>query len=279
MLSSIDPALAQLINQRFPAASAAGSVLALDGLSGQSLKVMLPDRTLLARRACPQAMPGVSRQREYRILRKLAVSGLAPPVLGCNAEWLLLGWQPGEALDNASADAWLPPLIDLLATLHARPPVGYRLALLPLLQSYWQRSCPTRRHASWLRQLQQLGRRGEPAPLRLAPLHMDIHGGNLVSQYGRLSLIDWEYAGDGDVALELAAIISANHLDDAQQRRLVTGYARRQRLETDRLQRQITRWQPWLALLGACWYELRWQQSGEAHFRQRADDGWQRLRR
>ena len=38
----------------------------------------------------------------------------------------------------------------------------------------------------------------------ISPLHMDVHAGNLVHSASGLKLIDWEYAGDGDIALELA---------------------------------------------------------------------------
>lgn len=36
--------------------------------------------------------------------------------------------------------------------------------------------------------------------LRLGPLHMDVHGDNIVRTASGLRLIDWEYAGDGDIA-------------------------------------------------------------------------------
>jgi aminoglycoside phosphotransferase (APT) family kinase protein len=35
---------------------------------------------------------------------------------------------------------------------------------------------------------------------------MDVHAGNIVHTKAGLRLIDWEYAGDGDIALELAAV-------------------------------------------------------------------------
>lgn len=277
---STDPALDRLIKQRFPAAKAAGSVSALRGLSGFSQQVTLADRQLLARRvANGLTMPGVDRQREYRLLRKLSASGLTPAVWGRNADWLLLGWQPGEVLRRGELDHWLEPLVDEVVRLHHQPLSGYRLQLLPLLMSYWQRSQPRRRSVHWLRALQQLRRQREPRPLRLAVLHMDIHSDNLVvgSDSGRLRLIDWEYAADGDVALELAAIISGNALDAQQQQRVIAHYARRQQLDPDRLQRQVARWQPWLLLLATSWYELRAQQSGEQHFYTLAAEGWQRL--
>jgi aminoglycoside phosphotransferase (APT) family kinase protein len=35
---------------------------------------------------------------------------------------------------------------------------------------------------------------------------MDVHAGNIIHSESGLRLIDWEYAGDGDIALELAAV-------------------------------------------------------------------------
>ncbi|MCX8976392.1 hypothetical protein NLN78_23615, partial [Citrobacter portucalensis] len=39
---------------------------------------------------------------------------------------------------------------------------------------------PARRTPCWLRALKRLRKRGEPRPLRLGPLHMDVHGDNIV---------------------------------------------------------------------------------------------------
>ena len=278
MTFSINADLQQLISRQFPAAQAAGTVLPLDGLSGYSMKVSLPCQTLLARRAAGSLeMPGVNRQREYRILRKLHDSGLVPAVYGRSRNWLLLDWLPGEVLSAAEFDRAIEPLSEIISKLHRQPLTGYRLQLMPLLMSYWQRSLPSRRNLIWLRALKRLRRRGEPHPLRLAVLHMDIHSGNLIGNGGRLRLIDWEYAGDGDVALELAALIDINALDDAQQQRLITACAIGQKIDSGRLYRQIRRWQPWLLLLATSWYELRWQQTGENQFGALAASGWQRL--
>jgi len=264
--------------QQFPAARAAGSLSPLEGLSGCSVQVSLEGGSLLARRAAGlQTMPGVDRQREYRLLRKLAASGLTPRVYGRNADWLLLAWQPGNVLSTGQWDRWVEPLVNEVVRLHRQPLSGYPLQLLPLLMSYWQRSQPARRQIHWLRALKRCQRQGEPKPLRMALLHMDIHCGNLILNDGRLRLIDWEYAGDGDVALELAAIIMGNGLDAQQQQRLIVHYSDRQQFDYDPLRRQVDRWLPWLDLLATSWYELRWQQSGEHQFKTLAAEGWQRM--
>lgn len=222
-------------------------------------------------------MPWVDRQREYRLLRKLAASGLTPRVYGRNAHWVLLAWQPGEVLSAGQWDGWLKSLVSEVARLHRQPLSGYPIQLLPLLMSYWQRCQPARRQIHWLRALKRCQQQGEPKPLRTAILHMDIHCGNLIANDGRLQLIDWEYAGDGDVALELAAIIMGNGLDAQQQQRLIAYYAMQQQFDYDLLRRQIDRWLPWVDLLATSWCELRWQQSGEHQFKTLAAAGWQRM--
>lgn len=278
MTFSIDAELQQLITRRFPAVNTAGHSKALDGLSGYSVQLSFPSATLLARRAADTAqMPGVSRQREYRLLRKLRASGLVPAVYGRSRRWLLLEWLPGEVLAPTAPGELLIPLTAVMAALHHQPLTGFRLLLLPLLQRYWQRSQPSRRHPAWLRALKRLQRGGEPRPLRLAVLHMDIHSGNLLAHPTGLRLIDWEYAGDGDVALELAALIESNGLNTAQQELLTVAYAERMNIAVAALRRQIRRWQPWLLLLAASWYELRFQQTGDSHMGTLAAAGWQRL--
>lgn len=305
MSYSIDPALRRVITQKFPAAKSAGSFCPLSGLTGQTGKVVIEEEVLLARQQHPvRIIPGVDRQREYHILRKLSGSGLAPAVYGFAEGWLLLGWQPGEALSPQQFLQQLDALVPLLARLHTQPLSGYRLSLLRLLEQYWLLSQPARRHCGWLRALRRLQRLGEPKPLRLALLHMDIHAGNVIGSQplndgetacigdGKvlkaeaagislcsqpLRLIDWEYASDGDIALELAAIVAGNGLDEQQKAQLTAAYATAQRLEAAVLARQMQRWQPWLRLLMASWYELRWQQTQEQTFFTLAAQAWQRV--
>ena len=56
---------------------------------------------------------------------------------------------------------------------------------------------------------------------------MDVHAGNLVHSASGLKLIDWEYAGDGDIALELAAVWVEN---TEQHLQLVNDYATRAKI-------------------------------------------------
>jgi hypothetical protein len=92
-------------------------------------------------------------------------------------------------------------------------------------------------------------------------------------QYGP-RLLDWEYCGDGDIALELASVWTD---DDAQRQLLLNEYAQVARLSPRQLQRQMRRWRPWVLMLMAGWYELRWQQSQDKQFITLADTIWQQL--
>ena len=165
-------------------------------------------------------------------------------------------------------------LAGLLYHLHQQPQLGWRISLLPLLEQYWQCGDPARRTPCWLRALKRLRKSGEPRPLRLGPLHMDVHGDNIVRTASGLRLIDWEYAGDGDIALELAAVWVN---DESQHQRLVSAYAQRAHIEQNALWRQVRRWRPWVIMLKAGWFEYRWRQTGDRQFIRLADETWRQL--
>ncbi len=162
----------------------------------------------------------------------------------------------------------------LLRDLHQQPRLGWRITLFPLLERYWQQSAPDRRTPVWLAHLKRLRKTGEPQPIRLAPLHMDVHAGNIVHTPAGIRLIDWEYAGDGDVALELAAVWTE---DEVQRLQLVAQYAQQAAVDPVILVRQVRRWRPWVVMLMAGWFEMRYQQSRDKQFIALADDAWRQL--
>ena len=91
---------------------------------------------------------------------------------------------------------------------------------------------------------------------------------------GSVRLIDWEYAGDGDVALELAAVWMP---DEASREQLITAYARNANINALTLARQVARWRPWVLMLMAGWFEMRLQQTDDKQFIALANDAWRQL--
>lgn len=260
---SRDEILSRFFPQYVPAAS-----LTSVGLSGGSLIIEKGTQRLVLRHqhAATESAPFL---RQYHVLRRLP-SSLAPaPVFYCDG-WMAVDYLPGEVKsDLPPADA----LAALLYHLHQQPRFGWRIALLPLLEAYWQGASASRRTPRWLRWLKRMRRQKEPGVCRLAPLHMDIHAGNLVHTAHGLRLIDWEYAGDGDIALELASVWAQNE----EREQLITHYARLAHLDREALTRHVRRWRPWVLMLMAGWYECRWQQTGEQQFITLANETWCQL--
>ncbi|MFK3662318.1 thiamine kinase [Scandinavium sp. NPDC088450] len=259
----------ELLSRHFPDFTPVEDA-AVKGLSGGSCLIEYQGQRLVLRQHHDSSAPDFHFRRQYHALKALPAT-LAPRPLGFYAGWMAVEYLQGETC------ATLPdsqPMAALLYHLHQQKGFGWRVTLLPLLQHYWQNSSPLRRTPQWLRVLQRLRKQGEPQPLRLAPLHMDVHAGNLVMTKKGLRLIDWEYAGDGDVALELAAVWTA---DETSRAALIAEYARVAKMDATALGLQVQRWQPWLNMLMTTWYEYRWQQTGEQHFIALADEGWRDL--
>lgn len=259
-------ALRAVIAHHLPAAQAAGCFSEREGLSGGSLYFNVGERELVARVQPELPVPGVSLRRQYRALKRLP-AGIGPKPVCLAQGWLIVEWLSGEVKTQGASPQMLGAL---LYHLHHQPLFGWRITLLPLLEHYWQQAIPARRSLFWLRALKRMKRQGEPKTLRLAPLHMDVHAGNLVYQPQGLRLIDWEYAGDGDIALELAA----SQADDA----MLCHYAGLNNIAVETLRARVSRWRPWAIMLMASWYECRWQQTHDKLFLTLADEAWSQLR-
>lgn len=258
--------------QRVAGEPESAASIPLAGLTGHSQKIVTPRGTFVARAAPQPAIPFVDRQREFRLLRKMRDSGLVPQPVAGHRQGIVLTWCAGDALDQQRFSQQRPQIVALLKQLHQQPLTGYRLSLSSLLWRYWQLT--PQRHYRWLRTLRHLTQQGEPRPLRLAPLHMDLHAGNIIQGSEGLHLIDWEYAADGDVALELAVVCAS---DTPHQAEWLAEYAAAMQLPLPALVQQVRRWQPWLRLLMASWYQLRAGQCDDETLQQLARQSWEQI--
>ena len=204
---------------RLPAVNTAGCHFSpVQGLTGKSWRIDGVGITLLARQhSAEKRALGVSRRREARVLRRCA-PGLGPWVFAQNNQWLILEWLEGDVVTDTEFAALNQrgELAAMAAELHRRPLSGYRLDLRRQFRRYWQQ-LDRRRLTLTGCACSVILRSALPRPLRLAPLHMDIHPGNLLATGEGLRLIDWEYAADGDVALDIAALFRGNGWSAGQQ--------------------------------------------------------------
>jgi len=239
------------------------------GLSGESWVLSIEGKALaLAREQSPQKKQmGVHRHREARVLKRVA-AGLGPQVLGQYSPWLLLSWINGSPLsDSRFADlAQQGSLAQLVARLHQRSHSGLVLNLRKQFAEHWQAIDRRRLSPGWLRLHQRFMHQRLPKPLKRAALHMDIHGGNLIENPQGLWLIDWEYAADGDIALELAALFRGNGWQAQQQTQFVLQYCQFAYPDVQLLTRRIHAWFAWVDYMALLWFEVRWQQTADVRF-------------
>jgi thiamine kinase len=175
---------------------------------------------------------GADRHSELAVQKVAAAAGLAPHVvLARPAEGLLVTrYVDGRVLtrDDLRLPGTLARIGAWLAELHALAvpqdlaavDFGARAAAyIESLQALGPTAC--------LRELEQglaARRAALPAPAQLTCCHHDLHHLNIVDRRGALVVLDWEYAGLGDPAADLAACVGYHDLDEAYTGALLDGY-------------------------------------------------------
>ena len=214
-----EAALRRLMETRLPAVNTAGCHFSpVQGLTGKSWRIDGVGITLLARQhSAEKRALGVSRRREARVLRRCA-PGLGPWVFAQNNQWLILEWLEGDVVTDTEFAALNQrgELAAMAAELHRRPLSGYRLDLRRQFRRYWQQLDRRRLTPDWLRLQRHFTQRLTTATAPGAAAH-GHPSGNLLATGEGLRLIDWEYAADGDVALDIAALFRGNGWSAGQQ--------------------------------------------------------------
>ena len=270
---TLQPELQQRIEHYYPAVKTAGfRLLPVAGLTGESWKICSPAGDMLARHQSAQRkISGADRQRESAILRHIARHKLGPCVRLYSPPWLIVDWIDGTPLPEQALAvvSGQKAICQRLVELHRLALSGYQLDLQQQFARYWQYIDRRRLTPAWLRLHHKMLSLKPPAPLKLALVHMDIHAGNVLKTTDGLRLIDWEYAANADIALELAAIIRGNGWSAQQQNAIIREYVNAGGYhDLFLLQQQVKRWIPWVDYLMLMWFEVRWQQTGECKYRE-----------
>ncbi|WET14007.1 thiamine kinase [Yersinia intermedia] len=280
---SADPSLYAFIGSINPAMKIADYHFSpVAGLTGESWRITAPNIDWLARQqSVAKRQLGVNRRRERKLLRHVANQHFSPAIIAADQHWLVVNWLEGDVVTNEqfvelSDNGQLP---QLLARLHHLTASGYRLDLRGQIARYGLLIDPTRHSPAWLRLQHDFLRCALPQPVKLATLHMDVHPGNVLMAPTGLKLIDWEYAADGDIALDIAALFRSNNWPLPQQHIFLQHYCASEQgyHDINRLSRQIPRWLPWIDYLMLMWFEVRWQQTGDEVFLQWASPLRQRF--
>lgn len=191
------------------------------GRTNRNFTVLDGGRRYFARVGAEISQHGISRAAERRCATLAAQAGIAPEVVYAGGGIMITALVPGETLDiaDAEAPATMARIAALLRQLHAIPRQDDLPDFCPVAVS--------QRYLSLLPDATLPVRRGRIAAcLALLPslpaeclIHADLIPENFIRDGERLWLVDWEYAGNGVPATDLAMVISnfglANNAADA----------------------------------------------------------------
>lgn len=215
---------------------AQAEVTALDGgIANRSFRLRAPGQDLVLKLAgeATHAL-GASPHAAYAMQALAADAGLAPSVvLADPAHGFILSQHVAGRFPSAAefGDARLMRRVGAwIAALHSLPvPPG--LAVVDFGEraaGYLARVVAggANPFAAGLARELERRRAALSGPARLAACHHDLHHRNFIEDGARLLAVDWEYAGPGDPAADLASCIGYHALGNAAFDALLAGYGR-----------------------------------------------------
>lgn len=197
----------------------------IGGMTNQSYRLQLESGRYFLRVGTPMAARvGIKRRHEMALHLQASRAGLAPALHFMDVErgLMITDWVTGaEQTADWHTTAGLQRLAAVLHQVHTLPVPSCHLDLSAHLYFYLARICLrdgllTQAFA----RAQQLLAALPPAPAVFC--HNDVSPLNLFG--APLQLVDWEYAGAGDAAFDLACACHAFALDGGQQMQLLTAY-------------------------------------------------------
>jgi thiamine kinase len=170
---------------------------------------------------------GADRAAECRILALVSAAGIAPEVVRCDPgrRLLVTRWIEAAAPGTPNRGAsHVDAVAVTLARLHALAPEG-RLRVVDFAAQAAELETAASADGVLAAAARDVFRRLRSTRTADVVCHHDLHPLNIVWEApGRPWLVDWEYAGLGDAALDLASFASQHALRAAARRRLVARY-------------------------------------------------------
>ena len=200
------------------------------GITNHNLKVSRPDGVFVLRiTGTNTELLGIDRSAELEATRAAAAVGVGPEVVEFVEPegWLVTRFVEGAIprIERMREPDALRHVAATLRAVHSGPPVRGRFNAFRIVEDY--RTTAFERGvempAGYV-SARQVARRIEhlrrAAPER--PCHNDLLNANFIDDGHRLHIVDWEYAGMGDVFFDLANF-SVNHELDEQARDTLLG--------------------------------------------------------
>jgi len=212
------------------------------GITNHNFKVSLDDGVYVLRIGGKDTgLLGIDRQAEHAASLAAQAAGVAPEVVAfLEPEGYLVTRfvegripPPGELREPAQ----LARVASAVRAFHDGPPIPSRFDSFRVVEAYLATAATHGVAAppAYGRARDVAGRieavRGGPQP---RPCHNDLLNANFIDDGERLWIVDWEYAGMGDPAFDLANFSINHELDDEANRALLTAYFGELRAEDER---------------------------------------------
>jgi thiamine kinase-like enzyme len=194
--------------------------VSLDGAGTVVLRIGGKDTELL----------GIDRRAEHAASHAAAELGIAPEVVTFVEPegYLVTRFVSGEPVGAEQLRGRLAEVGALLRRVHDGPAIPSRFDAFRVVEAY---SSTARAYGVAVppdyerakRTADTIESRRGPQPLR--PCHNDLLNANFIDDGDRIWLVDWEYAGMGDVFFDLANFSVNHELADGENRALLEAYS------------------------------------------------------
>lgn len=201
------------------------------GITNQNYRVSVGQKDLVVRvNGEDTHLLGIDRSCERACSTIAASLGIGAPVLFAEDEVLVTQFLSGHTLteETAKAPNTLKKIVAALQKYHNGPAFPKTFSPFETVRSYARLATErgvllpddaTRAVAA----LSQMEKALWPPP-KMQPCHNDLLAGNLLDQGDRICIVDWEYAGMGDIFFDLGNFAANQSLDEEHCRLLLVEY-------------------------------------------------------
>jgi thiamine kinase-like enzyme len=191
----------------------------VDGTDAYALRIAGRDTELL----------GIDRGAEYEASLGAAAVGVGPAVVRYEPGLLVTRFIPGNvvSIERMREPASIRRVAATLRAVHMGPPIPARFNSFRVVEAYRETALAQggrvpEAYARAAKVAERIERKRGPFPERLC--HNDLLNANFIDDGTRIRIVDWEYAGMGDVFFDLANFAINHELDAAQSRLLLEAY-------------------------------------------------------
>ena len=226
-----DDRVREAVERVWPGRQPAWEILG-GGITNHNVKVEVDGEAFVLRIAGKHTeLLGIDRRDEVEATRAAAAVGVGPEVVAVIEPegWLVTRFIEGEIppLERMREPAMLRRVAGALRAVHAGPPVAGRFDSFRVVEDYrstaFERGAVVPPAYAWARQVaRRIERLRRAAPERSC--HNDLLNANFIDDGTRLRIVDWEYAGQGDVFFDLANFAVNHELDPAGREALLAAY-------------------------------------------------------